>query len=90
MPSGSDDRSEAGVDWAPMVAVQLPAALAARLPAGGAAAAALHGRLRERRIEVPVACVGGELWVRISAQVHNEMADYARLADAVASMIEED
>ena len=34
--------------------------------------------------EVPVLVRGGCLWVRISAQVYNEIEDYARLAKAVA------
>jgi hypothetical protein len=75
------------VDWAPMVAVELPAAVAQQLPAGAAGAAALHARLRsEFRIEVPVAAVGGALWVRVSAQVHNELADYEQLAQAIQGM----
>lgn len=71
----------------PMVAVELPADLARRLPEGPAGAAELHARLRrEWRIEVPVVCAAGALWVRLSAQIHNEEADYARLGDAVAAM----
>ena len=37
-----------------------------------------------RRIECPVKCIDGELFVRISAQVYNEMAEYERLGKAVA------
>jgi isopenicillin-N epimerase len=45
---------------------------------------ALRRRLWERdRIEAPVMVVGGALWVRISAQIYNELADYERLAAAV-------
>ena len=36
----------------------------------------------ERRIEVPVKCVQGNLYVRISAHVYNEISDYETLADA--------
>lgn len=36
--------------------------------------------------QVPIACWGGRLWVRISAQLYNELADYQRLADAVCEL----
>jgi isopenicillin-N epimerase len=39
--------------------------------------------LVEDRIEVPLYAWGGRLWVRVSAQVYNDRADIARLADAV-------
>jgi isopenicillin-N epimerase len=61
-----------------------------RLPLSGTtpeAAAHLHDRLiDEHAIEVPVLARGGCLWVRISAQVYNQIEDYARLAQAVAKM----
>ncbi len=61
-----------------------------RLPLSGTtpeAAARLHDRLiDEHAIEVPVSARDGSLWVRISAQVYNEIEDYARLAQAVAKM----
>jgi len=34
-------------------------------------------------VTVPIIPFGGRLWVRISAQIYNEMADYIRLADAL-------
>jgi hypothetical protein len=40
----------------------------------------------DQQIEVPVKCVGDELYVRISAHVHNELADYEQLAAAVCSL----
>lgn len=40
--------------------------------------------LLEDRIEVAVPAWRGRLWVRICAQIYNEMSDYERLADAVA------
>jgi isopenicillin-N epimerase len=35
------------------------------------------------RVEVPVIAFADRLWVRISAQIYNEIADYRRLADAL-------
>jgi isopenicillin-N epimerase len=39
--------------------------------------------LFDDRIEIQLHAARGRLWVRISAQVYNEMADYERLAEAV-------
>ena len=75
-----------------MAAVQLPAnLLSANGPSGSTAAAAisdsaaaLHALLRQQySIEVPVLAMLGALWVRISAQVYNSLAEYRRLAEAV-------
>lgn len=38
---------------------------------------------QDHRIDVPVNTLGGEHWVRISAQLYNEMDDYRRLAEAI-------
>jgi isopenicillin-N epimerase len=63
-----------------MVVVRAPGPL----PGTPEAAAALHDRLwRDHRIEVPVIPLAGALWLRLSAQIYNEMADYERLAGAV-------
>jgi isopenicillin-N epimerase len=40
--------------------------------------------LREHRIEAPIHAIEGRLWVRISAQVYNELDDYRHLARAFA------
>lgn len=37
-------------------------------------------------LQVPVACMDGRLWVRLSAQAYNTMQDYARLGDAIQDM----
>jgi isopenicillin-N epimerase len=51
------------------------------------AALALNDRLwREHGIEVPIIPFGGSLWVRISAQIYNEIGDYRRLADALLAL----
>jgi isopenicillin-N epimerase len=48
---------------------------------------ALRGWLRDAHaIEAPVVAIGGGLWVRLSAQVYNEIGDYARLAEALAAL----
>lgn len=50
-------------------------------------AAALNLLLRrQHKIEVPVACVAGTLFVRISAQIYNSMDDYIRLRDVVSGL----
>lgn len=64
-----------------MAAIRLPA----RFPATAEAASAVHDRLWQKdRIEVPVHPLGGGLWVRISAQIYNEIHDFQRLATAIA------
>lgn len=64
-----------------MVTLPLPAALQGRN------AAAIHDALWERwRVEVPVLEIDGRLWVRISGQVYNSLADYEVLADAVLEL----
>ncbi|MDJ0947892.1 MAG: aminotransferase class V-fold PLP-dependent enzyme [Alphaproteobacteria bacterium] len=65
---------------------------AVRLPVDGTAtsetAHEIHDRLRrDHQIEAPVGLLDGTLWVRISAHVYNEEADYERLANAVAEMV---
>lgn len=40
----------------------------------------------EHRVEVPVKCVGGVLYVRISAHVYNTRPDYERLAAAALAL----
>ena len=39
--------------------------------------------LRDREIEVAIVARGERLWVRVSAQVYNEMEDIERLAHAI-------
>ena len=55
-------------------------------PATLESAAAIHDYLwDDHRIEIPTPVFGGRLWVRISAQIYNEIGDYRRLADALAA-----
>jgi isopenicillin-N epimerase len=63
-----------------MASLALPIADAA----GSRTAEALHDRLLQRhRIEVPIFPFAGRLWLRLSAQIYNELADYERLAAAL-------
>jgi len=60
-----------------------------RLPgtagADRAAGLALNDRLwREHGIEVPIIPFANSLWVRVSAQIYNELSDYEKLATALA------
>jgi isopenicillin-N epimerase len=64
-----------------MATLPLPDALQGR------AAADIHDALWDRsRVEAPVLEIDGRLWVRISGQVYNELADYAALAEAVQEL----
>lgn len=65
-----------------MVTVPLPAGLGEDAEAAARLRDAL---LFEDRIEVQLHAAHGRLWVRISAQVYNDVADMERLAEAVAA-----
>jgi isopenicillin-N epimerase len=66
-----------------MAAVRLPG----QRPATAEAALALNNALWERhRIEVPVMAMGSQLWLRVSAQIYNDLSDYEQLAAAVAAL----
>jgi isopenicillin-N epimerase len=62
-----------------------------RLPLTGEAsparALALRERLLEARCDAPVHALDGALWLRLSAQAYNEIADYERLAQVVARVL---
>jgi isopenicillin-N epimerase len=49
-------------------------------------ARAAHDRLVAQGVEVPVFPFAGRCWLRISAQVYNELPDYQRLADLLVTM----
>jgi isopenicillin-N epimerase len=64
-----------------MAIVRLPGSL----PGTPAAAQAVHDRLWQKyHIEVPVTSLAQTLWIRISAQIYNDLDDYQRLAAGVA------
>jgi isopenicillin-N epimerase len=63
-----------------MVTVPLPEAAGATDEAATALRTAL---LEEDKIEVQLHAWRGRLWVRVSAQVYNDLADVERLAAAV-------
>jgi len=55
-----------------------------RLPLAGGDHHEIRAKLwHDHRIDVPINTLNGELWVRISAQLYNEIEDYRRLAAAV-------
>jgi isopenicillin-N epimerase len=67
-----------------MIGCMATLALPAELGSSEADAARLRDALLfEDRIEVGVKAAGGRLWVRIAAQIYNEMADYERLGDTI-------
>jgi isopenicillin-N epimerase len=76
--------TEAGAP-AEMVGAMAVVRVPGGLPGTLVAAQAVHDRLWQKyHIEVPVMCIGQALWVRISAQIYNELEDYQRLAAAIA------
>lgn len=66
-------------------AVAIPATSPfASAPATRETVSALNHHLWDKhRIEVPAVAFADRLWVRISAQIYNDTADYRRLADAL-------
>jgi isopenicillin-N epimerase len=67
-------------DVATMVSLRVPPSLGST---SEDAARLRDALLFEDGIEVQVHAAHGQIWVRISAQVYNEMDEYARLAEAV-------
>jgi len=62
-----------------MMAIRLPGRLQRRDPTQ-----LMQDLLARHRIVVPIMAVGGELWLRISAQVYNVPQDYQRLLKAIS------
>jgi isopenicillin-N epimerase len=64
-----------------------------RLPVDGPAVMERAKRLRERMLDhdtdVPIHAQADGLWLRLSAQAYNEIGDYERLADIVATALTE-
>jgi len=72
----------------------LAAAMAViRLPVGGPAteerALVLRERLLDAGSDAPLHAQAGAIWLRISAQAYNELADYEKLGDLVARMVKQ-
>ena len=64
-----------------MATVRLPGGL----PGTPAGAQAVHDGLWQKyHIEVPIMALNETLWVRISAQIYNDLDDYERLATSLA------
>lgn len=71
-----------------MASLELPRLRDFQVEAGDSATR-LHGWLWEHRsVQVPITAWEGRLWVRISAQIFNIMADYEALRDAVSAQQE--
>ena len=69
---------------AAMSAFLLPKSMAPATPQGSLA---LNDRLwREHRIEVPITPLEGQLWLRVSAQLYNELSDYRALLSALVAI----
>lgn len=62
-----------------------------RLPLSGEAtperALELRGRMLDACCDVPLHAQAGAIWLRLSAQAYNELADYERLAEIVAHVL---
>lgn len=72
--------------WGGMLTLPLPSACTEQ--ATPEMAARLHDWLWQTvRVEVPVLCFNGGLWVRVSAQVYNEAGDWDALAGAVEELL---
>ena len=64
-----------------------------RLPVAGVAdaprALALRQRLLTAGTDAPVQALAGRMWLRLSAQAYNTLADYERLAELVGRVLRE-
>ena len=67
----------------PMMAlVKLPEALQ-KSPSSSDDAKSIQDFLFDHFVEVPIKCINGELYVRISCHTYNELCEYERLADTL-------
>ncbi|NIR36662.1 MAG: aminotransferase, partial [Actinobacteria bacterium] len=78
----------AGLGTAAPVPDEMIGSMAAVPLHDGGDAAVIRTRLADRGLEVPVTSLPGseQLWLRISAQAYNSLADYARLVEAVSAI----
>ena len=58
------------------------------LPADTAVNMLQRTLLERSGVVVPVFGFAGQFWFRISAQIYNELADYRRLADGLAQILD--
>jgi isopenicillin-N epimerase len=49
----------------------------------------LRGRMLDHDTDVPIHAQAGALWLRLSAQAYNEIGDYEKLAEIVATALTE-
>jgi isopenicillin-N epimerase len=69
-----------------MVATMVSVPLPARFGTTKADALALRSRLQEQGIELHVGADGERAWVRVAAQVYNELADFERAGEVIAAV----
>ncbi len=70
-----------------MATLAIPAGVGGDVATTREGAHALRRRLfNSHRIEVPFMAFGGRMWLRISAQIYNQLDDYQRLASALADL----
>lgn len=75
-----------------MACVALPQSALPHGARGGVEATSTHAKMVQdalhygAQVEVPVKCLDGVLYLRISAAVYNDLSDFQRLADIVCSL----
>lgn len=70
-----------------MCLVRIPCSVQPQPTATSADAKRLQDYLYSQMIEVPIKCINGELYVRISAHVYNDPRDYEILVHAVLELV---
>ncbi|MBI5594856.1 MAG: aminotransferase class V-fold PLP-dependent enzyme [Elusimicrobia bacterium] len=70
-----------------MYAAMVPVVLPRRWGSGRPGAERVHAALQKRKVEVPVFPVGGELYLRMSAQAYNDLDDFKALARVLLSLL---
>lgn len=70
----------------PMALVSLPTRLPTHDPATSTDAKKVQDYLYSQRIEVPIKCINGKLYVRVSCHIYNQRNDFEHLATAIQQM----
>jgi isopenicillin-N epimerase len=72
---------------ASMALVRLPVCPSLATAAGAERLTTLRDLLLERGADPPMHVLGGQLWLRLSAQAYNQRSDYERLAELLAACL---